>query len=239
MQLIILASGKGSRLKEKTSNKPKCLVKVNGKSIIDYMSELIKKKNTLIITGYKSNLLLKKFGNNKTFYNKDYLSTNMVHSLFSVYKKIRNDVIVIYSDIIFDIKIIDRLDKLNFTSMPVKKDWLIIWKKRMSFKKIGNDAEDLKIKKNKIVSIGNKIINNNYPKYQFMGIIKIKLNDYKKLYKFYNKINHKKIDFTSFLNLAIQENCLNIQAYPTSRFWIEIDNKKDLNVAKKLLNEKK
>lgn len=44
MQLIILASGKGSRLKEKTSNKPKCLVKVNGKSIIDYMSELIKKK---------------------------------------------------------------------------------------------------------------------------------------------------------------------------------------------------
>ena len=72
-----------------------------------------------------------------------------------------------------------------------------------------------------------------------MGIIKIKLNDYKKLYKFYNKINYKKIDFTSFLNLAIKENRLNIQAHPTNKFWVEIDNKKDLNVAKKLLNEKK
>ena len=44
MQLIILASGKGSRLKEKTSKKPKCLVEVNGKPIIDYMSILIEKK---------------------------------------------------------------------------------------------------------------------------------------------------------------------------------------------------
>ncbi len=239
MQLIILASGKGSRLKEKTSKKPKCLVEVNGKPIIDYMSILIEKKNTLIVTGYRANLLKKKFGSNKTFYNKDYLSTNMVHSLFSVYKKVHKDVIVVYSDIIFDTKIIDQLDGLNFTSMPVKKDWLSVWKKRMSLKEISNDAEDLKIKKNKIISIGNKIINKNYPKYQFMGIIKIKLNDYKKLYKFYNKINYKKIDFTSFLNLAIKDNRLNIRAYPTNKFWLEIDNKKDLNVAKKLLNEKK
>ena len=59
MQLIILASGKGSRLKEKTSKKPKCLVEVNGKPIIDYMSILIEKKNTLIVTGYRANLLKK------------------------------------------------------------------------------------------------------------------------------------------------------------------------------------
>ena len=239
MQLIVLASGKGSRLKEKTSKKPKCLVEVNGRTIIDYMSELIEKKNTLIVTGYKSNLLKRKFGDNKTFYNKDYLSTNMVHSLFSVYKKIRKDVIVVYSDIIFDTKIIDQLEGINFTTMPVKNDWLSIWKKRMTLNEISKDAEDLKIKKNKIISIGNKIINKNYPKYQFMGIVKIKLNDYKKLYKFYNKINNKKIDFTSFLDLAIKNNRLNIRAYPTNKFWLEIDNNKDLSVAKKLLNEKK
>ena len=52
----------------------------------------------------------------------------------------------------------------------------------MSFKKILDDAEDLKIK-NKKYSIGEKIAPNKFPKYQFMGIIKIKLKDYRKMFK--------------------------------------------------------
>ena len=39
MQLIILVSGKGSRLKNKTAKKPKC--SSQQKPIIDYMSNLI------------------------------------------------------------------------------------------------------------------------------------------------------------------------------------------------------
>ena len=78
MQLIILASGKGSRLKNKTAKKPKCLVEVNKKPIIDYMSNLINSYKTIIVTGFKSHLLEKKFGKEKIFYNKDFSTTNMV-----------------------------------------------------------------------------------------------------------------------------------------------------------------
>ena len=39
MILIILASGLGKRLKGKTNKIPKCLVKVNGKPIIQYMEK--------------------------------------------------------------------------------------------------------------------------------------------------------------------------------------------------------
>ena len=58
MQLVILASGKGSRLKNKTKNIPKCLVKINGKSIIDYNKKIFSEfKNIIIVTGYKSKLI--------------------------------------------------------------------------------------------------------------------------------------------------------------------------------------
>ena len=36
------------------------------------------------------------------------------------------------------------------------------------------DAEDIKIIKNKIINIGSKINKSNLPKYQYMGLIKLK-----------------------------------------------------------------
>ena len=59
MQLIILASGRGSRLGRLTKKITKCLVDVRSHSIIDYLSENFKKFNqTIILTGYKSKLYL-------------------------------------------------------------------------------------------------------------------------------------------------------------------------------------
>ena len=40
MNLVILVSGRGSRLKKKTKSKPKCLTKIHkNKTIIDFISE--------------------------------------------------------------------------------------------------------------------------------------------------------------------------------------------------------
>ena len=60
MQLVILASGRGSRLQDKTKKIPKCLVKLKGKPIIDYNLKFFNKfKKKIIITGYKSQLIKK------------------------------------------------------------------------------------------------------------------------------------------------------------------------------------
>lgn len=45
MQAIILAAGMGKRLKELTKNNTKCMVKVNGVSLIDHMLHQIEKQN--------------------------------------------------------------------------------------------------------------------------------------------------------------------------------------------------
>jgi L-glutamine-phosphate cytidylyltransferase len=236
MQLVILASGRGSRLGSQTKLKPKCLVKINGQSLIDYNLEFFDKfKKRIIITGYKSNLIKKKFKNDNFQFikNKKYSSTNMVYSLFCAAKLVKESIVVCYSDIIFDKNIFKKLTK-NTTSIVVKNNWYEYWKKRMKKRDIVDDAENLIIKKKYVQSIGGKI-NKNMPKNQFMGLIKISQKDFFSLQKFFIKINNKKIDFTSFLNLAIQNKIIKLKAFETNAFWLEIDSIKDLRVAEKLL----
>lgn len=55
MQAIILAAGMGKRLKELTKNNTKCMVKVNGVSLIDRMLHQIERQHVdriVIVVGY-------------------------------------------------------------------------------------------------------------------------------------------------------------------------------------------
>lgn len=235
MQLIILASGRGSRLKKLTAKIPKCLVKIRSKHIIDYISKNFKKFNqTIILTGYKSNLINNKFPKIKKIKNKKYMTTNMVYSLFCSKKYINQDVIISYSDIIYDNKIIDKMINFNKTHIPLNNKWLSLWKKRMIEKKINNDAENLITKKNEVVSIGEKITNIR-PSLQFMGLIKLKYKDFMKLYKYFKSLNNSKIDMTSFLNSALKNKIISLNYFKTSRYWFEIDNIKDKKITEKYL----
>ncbi len=158
----------------------------------------------------------------------------MVYSLFCAKKYIKQDLIISYSDIIFDHRIIDEMINIKKTHIPLNKNWLSLWKKRMDENRINDDAEDLLINNNKVLSIGKKILAKR-PKLQFMGLIKIKYQDFIKLYKYFNTLNDTKIDMTSFLNNAIENKIINLGYFKTSKYWFEIDNIKDRKVAEKYL----
>ena len=69
MKVIILCAGLGSRL---NSKKPKCFLEVNGKPIINYIVENLikngfKKKDIIFATGFKNQLIKKKFGKNYSY----------------------------------------------------------------------------------------------------------------------------------------------------------------------------
>ena len=238
MKLVVLASGRGSRLDDLTINNPKCLVKINENRIIDYMYELSTFfEETIIIGGYKYELLNDVLYNSKIIVNEEYLNTNMVHSLFKSIDYVNDDFIVVYADIIFDNKIVTNLINKKNTILPLKKNWLEYWMQRMNIDDIKKDAENLLVNKNKIIEIGTKI-KDKMPNYQYMGILKFNYIDFLKLDVFYKKIKNQRIDMTSFLNLAIHNQVIDIFYQSTNDFWLEIDNKTDLNLAKKILRQK-
>ena len=140
MHLILLAAGKGSRLPRKYRLEPKCAVKICGKTLLEHNVNFYKKfRNRTIVTGYKSkklNLFIKenKFKNIKNRY---YSNTNMVYSLFKVHSIKSNNIVVCYSDIIFDKNIFNNLKKnYSNTIILLKKNWLKIWRGRMRYNKI-------------------------------------------------------------------------------------------------------
>lgn len=119
MQAIILAAGMGKRLKQLTVNNTKCMVKVNGVSLIDRMLHQIDAhclKRIIIVVGYKSDILIKYIStlSIKTpivyVNNPDYATTNNIHSLALAKKELcEDDTILFESDLIFEDSVLDIL----------------------------------------------------------------------------------------------------------------------------------
>ena len=82
ISFLILAAGTGSRLMPHTSNKPKCMVEIDGKPLIERQLAILNEfphDLKIIVGGYKGEML-KKYGT-LYFDNPDYENSNMVWSL--------------------------------------------------------------------------------------------------------------------------------------------------------------
>lgn len=102
MQALMLAAGMGKRLGQFTQNGTKCMVQVNGKSLIEYAVESLAEngiKKFILVTGYKSQVLKEfistKFTKEKLHgmeieyvENLSYAKTNNIYSLYLARKKL-------------------------------------------------------------------------------------------------------------------------------------------------------
>ena len=189
MKMIIVAAGQGNRLKPLTNQIPKCMVKYKQKPIIDYILEATQDcgiSKIAIVNGYKNEILEDYLKGKKInfFKNKKYHQTNMVYSLFCAKDFMDDDLIISYSDIIYNKTILHKLieSKNNF-SVVVDKDWRQLWNLRMQNPL--DDAETLKIKNNNIIEIGQIPNDYNDIEGQYIGLIKIKKNIVEKVINFY------------------------------------------------------
>lgn len=119
MQAVILAAGMGKRLKELTNNNTKCMVKVNGVTMIDRMLHQIDEKKLnkiVIVVGYEGQKLIDYISTlnintpiefiDNPIYNK----TNNIYSLALAKEKlIEDDTLLFESDLIFEDSVIDEL----------------------------------------------------------------------------------------------------------------------------------
>ena len=239
MIFIILAAGKGSRLYPLTKNIPKCLVRYNGKSILDYQLEIFKKikfNKIYLISGYKSNRIKKK--NLKIIKNTKYKNTNMLYSLFKAKKLFdgKEDIIISYGDIIFKTKVLQKLIVSNDSlSTVVDTKWFGYWKKRMQNPL--QDAESLKLNRdNHITDIGRKVKNLDEINGQYIGLTKISKKISKKVFNIWKDINKKKnkknvnnLYITDFFRILIKKK-LKIKAVLIKRGWLEFDEPSDLKL---------
>jgi len=131
MQAIILAAGLSKRLRPLTDSVPKCLLKVGGKTILEMTLNNVLKNGInefVMVTGYREDMI-KKFiaknfpGLNITYLsNLDYENNNNSYSLWMTKNYIKEDSILLDSDILFDFRIISKLLDSSYTDcLAVKK----------------------------------------------------------------------------------------------------------------------
>ena len=132
LSIAILAGGKGSRIKNYLKNVPKPMLKFNNIHFLQYLINIYTKypiDKIYILTGYKSDIIFKKF-HNKTFNftkiiclkEKKFMGTG--GALFKLKSKVK-DFILVNGDTIFDIDLINffksiskqKIGSLALTSM--------------------------------------------------------------------------------------------------------------------------
>jgi len=119
MQAIILAAGMGKRLKELTKNNTKCMVKVNGKTLIERMLTQLDRLNLsriVVVVGYEGQKLVDFIDqlNIKTeivyVENPIYFKTNNIYSLYLARDYLlKEDTLLLESDLIFEDAVLDRI----------------------------------------------------------------------------------------------------------------------------------
>ena len=157
LDLVILAGGKGTRIKNYTKKKPKPLVKVGKYIFLDLLLNKVSKyhfRKIIILAGYRGDQIFKKYHNKminfikiECIVEKKLLGTG--GGLKRIKNKLTNNFFVINGDTISDFDFYEML-KIK------KKRKSVIALTKSKFTDQGNNIRNLYLDKNKLIKIANK-----------------------------------------------------------------------------------
>jgi choline kinase len=236
MKAILLAAGEGKRLRPLTDNCPKCLVNLHGKPLLEYQLATLQRcgvTDVVIVNGYKREAL-QPYGL-RSYYNDRYSSTNMVHSLFCAEAEFNEDVIISYTDILFEPRVLQALlhAEADFAVL-IDKGWRDLWQFRMDDPL--TDAETLKVDDaDFITEIGKKANSYDDIQGQYIGLFKISQRVLGQVTQFYRQLSQKvpydgkdypNMYMTSFIH-RIANDLIPVKAIYIQNGWLEVDTLKD------------
>lgn len=145
MKAIILAAGQGTRLKKYTQNLPKGMLEFAGKTLIERQIELYREagmEKIIVVRGFAADKIAY---SGVTYYtNEAYASTNMVESLLAAETEFDDDIIVGYSDVVFEKRLLaGMMECKSDFAVAVDDAWKSYWQRR--YGKVDFDTESLSI----------------------------------------------------------------------------------------------
>ncbi len=254
MKVIILAAGQGTRLRPLTDDRPKCMVEVNGKSIIERQLDTIRNcgvrdEDIAIVTGYCSDVLSNRFKDTAISFvrNEKFETTNMVYSLMCAEKAMESDsdIVVSYGDIIYDEtvfrKVMDAGDEL---SVIVDDGWYEYWSQRNENPL--DDAETLMFDSDDyLTEIGQRTKELDRIQSQYIGLMRFRGKGVEKVLALSAEAkrrsgqgeplwktdrSYSRMYMTDLLQGMIEEGH-KLRAVHINRGWYEIDDGNDLKIA--------
>lgn len=235
MKAIILAAGRGSRMKNLTDERPKCLVELRGKPLLEWQLAALRKagiSEISIVTGYKRELLAER--GLVEFHNERWAETNMVSSLACAQDWLAAEpCIVSYSDIFYEASAVESL-MVSTASLAVTYDqhWLKLWEKRFGDPLL--DAETFRLGADgTLVEIGNKPKSIEEVQGQYMGLLRFTPEGWNEVLRIRSELTAAERDqmhMTGTLQKVIEAGRVPVAALAYGKPWGEVDSIEDLKI---------
>jgi choline kinase len=250
MRLIVLAAGQGTRLRPLTDHKPKCLVNLAGRPLLEWQIEAAHAAgidDIVVIGGYCRDQLEKYPV--RVIVNPDYATTNMVHTLFCARTLFDIGFIMSYGDIVYTPDVLRRLLRDdNPIAVTVDGAWRPYWEKR--FDDPLSDAETLAIDDDGFISdIGQKPARLDDIAAQYVGLVAFRHAGVRSLVNGYEAATEEQaaarrpFGGTRTLDQLYMTDLLQglihrqekLAAVTIDGGWVEIDSPRDLELAERLV----
>ncbi len=233
---VILAAGRGSRMRELTAEHPKCLVRLAGKPLLEWQVSALRGagvERLLVVRGYAASCLQGPF---ETVDNPRWEETNMLASLLcadgfarDVFAHGAERLVVSYSDIVYHTGHVRKLLTCpSDIAITYDTEWESLWSLRF-----GNpllDAETFYQENGILKEIGGKPQTLDDIHGQYMGLFCFSPSGWESVTQLCRSLGNAvdKTDMTSFLRLLLAQDTP-IGAVPVAGKWCEADSSADLH----------
>lgn len=245
MKAIILAAGQGTRLKKYTENLPKGMLRFDGKTIIERQIEVYRRcgiTDIIVVRGFAADKIT--YPDVKYYENADYANTNMVESLMAAKQEFDDDMIVSYSDVLFQESMLrGMMDRKDDFAVAVDTNWQEYWQAR--YGKIDFDTESLSLDEHdNIIELGLEAPRLEDIDARYIGLLKFSKNALKKIVEIHDRDYEayqdrpwkqsgktiRKAYMTDLLQ-AVIESGDSVRAVRFRNGWIEFDTNEDYETA--------
>jgi choline kinase len=235
MRAVILAAGRGSRMGPLGDDRPKCLVELDGRPLLDRQIAALRRggvREIGIVRGYRADML--NFPGLSYFENERWAQTNMVMSLAAAAEWLKaGPVIVSYADIFYRGELVRGLANASGALVvSYDRDWRSLWTRR--FADPLSDAETFRVGTGgELLEIGGKTANVEDIEGQYMGLLKftpIAWQAVEALLATLDAPIRERLDMTGMLRRLLVEKTVSVRAFGTDGQWGEIDNPGDVEL---------
>lgn len=237
---IILAAGQGTRLRPLTDDRPKGLVPLLGRSLIERQIETLRACGVTdihIVAGYRAEMV-EALGLGTTI-NPDFASTNMVASLFCARSAFpsEGDLVISYADIVYEAGNLTRLLASDAeVALMIDLEWRALWEQRLDDPLA--DAETLILdEEDNILELGEKPSGYEQIQGQYTGLIKVRGDRIPAMCEAHDRLVEESTTpqaaanmyMTAFLQHLIDTGW-ETRAVKVRGGWLEVDSVEDLRI---------